>query len=66
MELLNDLFLLPYTIFNYLFSAGVWVFITVMIFSWWRDSVSGYGLVHFVISSKMDDIRDWFKEKFGK
>lgn len=66
MELLNDLFLLPYTIFNYLFSAGVWVFITVMIFSWWRDSVSGYSTVHFVISSKMDDIRDWFKEKFGK
>lgn len=50
MDLLNDIILFPYTMFNYIFSLSVWLFLTMYTLNWVQENNQS----------------DWFQYRFNR
>ena len=66
MDLLNDIILFPYTMFNYIFSLAVWTFLTIYTLNWiYENNASDW--VQYKFNRMADQIHDFFlKFKFWK
>tara|TARA_Y100000361_G_scaffold867_1_gene695 strand:- start:1282 stop:1491 length:210 start_codon:yes stop_codon:yes gene_type:complete len=64
IEMVNDVVLLPYTLFNYMFSLAVWAILTIYTINWiYENNASDWFQYRF--NRFMDNCHDFFlKFKF--
>ncbi len=64
MELINDIILFPYTMFNYMFSLAVWLFLIMYTLNWVNEN-NGSDWIQYKFNRFMDTCHDFFlKFKF--
>ena len=64
MELINDIILFPYTMFNYMFSLAVWLFLIMYTLNWVNEN-NGSDWIQYKFNRFMDPCHDFFlKFKF--
>tara|TARA_Y100000361_G_scaffold153948_1_gene177423 strand:+ start:1675 stop:1890 length:216 start_codon:yes stop_codon:yes gene_type:complete len=59
MELINDIFLAPYYLFNYIFSLAVWCILVIYSLNWYQE-YNGSDWFQYEFNRLMDRIYDFF------
>ena len=59
MELINDIFLAPYYLFNYIFSLAVWCILVIYSLNWYQE-YNGSDWFQYEFNRLMDRTYDFF------